>query len=213
MITVIIKDNGEENVVRLTYENLWRELKDIPGAELYALKNWFDMPQINNKYVCFVEADCLVNSGYFSSQLGLIKKNPYLRKLAMFSASTGVNNWANKFYGYNVGNNYSDGIIPNRTKKSTQPYPIQIAYVPGAVIRYSMLVPLLDKLKANNSWENDLVFLSTQLSLGFWRQGDGNRVYINPNATYVTTEEYVNAIGKFENEAADLYTMFSRESI
>lgn len=216
MLTVVIKDSGEENVVKLTYENLWKELKDIPGAELIVRKNWLDsttLANTKNKYICFVEADCLVNSGYFSSQIGLLKKNPYFRKLAMFSSSTAVTNWANKFYGYNVGNSYVDGIAPNKDKKSNQPYPVQISYLPGAIVRVNMIGALLLNMKPNTSWENDLVFLSTQVSLGFWRQGDGNRVYINPNATYLTTEEYVNDLGKFDANAGDLKKMFVRESI
>ena len=216
MITVVIANNQEENVVKLTYENLWKELKDIPGAELFVADHWLDYSlssNSKNKYVCFVEADCLVNSGYFSSQLGLFKKNTMFRKLAMLSSGVGVNDWANKFYGYTVGDNYSDGVIPIKTNKSKSLYPVQIGYVPGAIIRKSMLIAALADLKPNNSWEKDLVFLSTQLSLTFWRQGDGNPVYINPNTTYVTTEDYVNDIGKFDSGAGDLVNMFARESI
>ena len=216
MLTVVIKDDGEENVVKLTYESLWKELKDIPGAELLTINHWLDYnltSNSDNKYVCFVEADCLVNSGYFSSQLGLFKKNPKFRKLAMLSSGIGVNNWANKFYGYTLGNHYSDGVIPVKDNKSKSLYPVQIGYVPGAIIRRSMLITAFKDLKPNNSWENDLVYLSTQLSLAFWRQGDGNPVYINPNTTYVTTEDYVNDIGKFDCEAGDLVDMFRRESI
>jgi len=213
MLKIIIKDNGEPNVVKLTYENIWREVKDIPGVELTVEQHWFDSLDTKNRYVCLLETDCLVNSGYFSSQIGLFKKNPMFRKLSMLSSATAVNNWDNKFYGYSLGNNYADGVIPNREKKSRSVYPVQIGYVPGAVVRLNMLKKALRDLKVNNSWENDLVYLSTQLSLAFWRQGDGNPVHINPNTTYVTTEDYVNDIGKFDNEAGDLVNMFAKESI
>ncbi len=213
MLTCIIKDNGEENVIKLTYENLYKELKDIPDFQLLVQKSWFDLENVSNKYVCFVEADCLVNSGYFTSQLGLFKKNAFFRKLAMLSSATAVVNWANRFYGYSLGSSYTDGIIPNRDKNSTQPYPVQIGYVPGSIMRVSMLKAVLNSMKASNSWENDLVFLSCQLSLGFWKQGDGNRVHINPNATYLTTEESVNDIGHFDPQPGSLGEMFSRESI
>lgn len=215
MITVAIKDNGEPNVIKLTYENLHKELKDIPGADLIVVDNWSDaIPRAKkNLYVCFVEADCLVNSGYFTSQLGLFKKNPYFRKLAMLSSAIGVNEWGNKFYGYSLGNTYSDGIIPNKDKKSSGVYPVQIGFVPGALIRVGMLTKVLAGLDVKNSIEGDLVYLSTVLSLAFWGQGDGNRVHLNPNTTYVSTEDYINNIGKPVEQAKEMKDKFLRESI
>jgi len=222
MITVIILDNNEPKVIELTYENLWRELKDIPGSELVVSDEWFTpLQRVKNPYVCFVEPDCLVTSGYFSSQMGLLKKNPMFRKIAMMSSATGVNNWANKFYGYNIGNDYADGILPNKEKKSNQVYPVQIGYVPGSIISMSILMPTIREVKPTNRWKKDLVFLSTQLSLAFWTGGigtkpssySGNRVHINPNVTYVTTEDYVNDIGKFKHDGANLADLFKRESI
>lgn len=214
MLSVIIKDDGEPNVIKLTYENLYRELKDIPGAELLVAENWFsNLPRIKNDYVCFVEADCLVNSGYFSSQMGLFQKNPMLRKLAMLSSAVGVNAWHNKFYGYSLGNEFIEGIIPIHAKKSKAVYPVQVGYAPGAIIRASMLRNLLEQYKPAPSWQDDLIYFSTQLSLGFWRQGDGNRVHINPNTTYVTTEDYVNDLARFSTFAEDLAPMFKKETI
>ena len=225
MLTVIIKDNHEPNVIKLTYENLFRELKNI-DSELLVADNWIDavmkLETGHENFVCMVEADCLVNSGYFSSQMGLFKKSPYFRKLAVMSSATAINDWADKIYGYSLGSNYSDGVIPNREKRSTVPHAVQIAYIPGSVIRLRNLQFLIDDLKPNNSWESDLVYFSTQISLGFWRRGrgqgwsagsSGNRVHLNPNATYVTTEDYVNGLGKFDPEAKDLIGMFKREVI
>lgn len=214
MITVVIRDNGERNVVQLTYENLYKELKDIEGSDLIVSEDWFNtMPRIKNKYVCFVEADCLVSSGYFSSQLGLFKKNPYFRKLAMLSSAVGVNEWGNKFYGYMMGQKYDDEVQPIRIKKSNTVYPIQIGYFPGSIVRVNMLARAMETLKPNSSWQDDLVFLSTKFSLAFWSQGDGNRVHINPNTTYVTTEDYVNDLGVFEHGGERLLKMFQKESI
>lgn len=222
MVTVVIKDSGEPSVIALTYQNLWKELKDIPGSELVVSEDWFsEVPKTKNKYICFVEADCLVNSGYFSSMLGLFAKSRMLRKLAMLSSGTGVNNWANKFYGYSIEKQWVGAesaqvkqpfVQPNREIKSRAVYPVQIGYVPGALIRVSTLRMLLDNLKLGN-FDGDLVALSAQISLGFWRMGDGNRVHINPNSTYVTTENYVNDLGQFDPEASDLAEMFARESI
>lgn len=217
MLTVAIKDNHEPKVIQLTYENLHKELKDIQGSDLCVVDHWSDAisraTSKKNNYICFVEADCLVNSGYFGSMLGLFKKNPYFRKLAMLASGTGVNNWGNKFYGYRLGDNYSDGIIPNREKKSNAVYPVQIGFVPGSIIRVNMLHHALSEIKLTNAMEDDLVYLSTQLSLAFWNQGDGNRVHINPNTTYVSTEDYINDIGKPIELAKKLKDKFVRESI
>lgn len=226
MVTIVIKNNGEDNVVQLTYQNLWREIKDIPDAELIVSENWFDyVGKTKNNYMCFVEADCLVNSGYFSSQVGLFKKNPMFRKLAMLSSAVGVNTWSNKFYGYKINQAWSDKetvddkqiqtkntfIEPSRDKKSRAVYPVEIGYVPGAIIRSSMLQQALGDVGYPNT--EDLIHLSEQLSLAFWKQGDGNRVHINPNTTYVTTEEYVNDTAQLHTELGNLSEMFKKESI
>ena len=218
MITVIIKDDGEPRVVELTYSNLWRELKDIPDSQLIVAKNWLEaLPDVKNRYVCFVEADCLVSSGYFTSQLGLYKKSPFMRKLAVMGSSTAINHWHNRIYGYSLGNSFSDGVVPIREKKSRTPYPVQVAYIPGALVHTEMLKQLLETIKPHPTWQDDLQFFSTQLSLGFWRQGVGNgvgnRVHLNPSATYVTTEEYVNNLGNFDTGCEDLVEMFKKQVI
>lgn len=214
MLTCIIRDNHEENVIKLTYENIFKELKDIPDSELLVQEDWLDF-KTDNKYVCFLEADCLVNSGYFSSQMGLLKKSPYFRKIAMMSSGIGVNNWANKFYGYHIGDNHSDGIVPVKEKRSNAVYPVEIGYLPGAIIHVGMLRKALTNLKIVD--QDNLVHMSTQLSLAFWQQGIGNgvgnRVHINPNTTYVTTEDYVNDIGKFTHDGNKLYKMFKAQVI
>ncbi len=210
MLSVIIKDDGESNVTKLTYENLWRELKDIKDAELIVAKDWIKaLDNVTNKYVCFVESDCLVNSGYFSSQLGLFKKNTDFRRLAMLSSAVAVNNWAVKFYGYSIENiPHVEYVQPIRDKKSRYVYPVQIGYVPGAIINVLMLRGIIGGIQYD-----DLIQLSTVISLGFWKLGDGHRVHINPNTTYVTTEEYVNELGEFDPKADGLKDLFKREMI
>lgn len=222
MISVIILDNGEPNVIRLTYENLYKEIKDIEGAELLVSKDWLKpLATIKNQYVCFVEADCLVSSGYFSSQMGLIKKNGYLRKLAVFGTAIGVNNFGNRFFGYEIADKWSMAIggvstnnkqvEPIRAKKSTGAYPVQIAYVPGAILRMSMLLPQLEQLGYKDKPQKDLVKFSAALSLGFWQHG--GRININPNATYVTTENYVNDLSNTPTPNKTVIDTFRRELI
>lgn len=212
MVTVIIRDNGEPNVIKLTYENLWRELKSIPDAELRVQTSWLDgLQEVKTKFVCFVEADCLVSSGYFDSLAGYIKKNPQMGKLAILSSSTAVDNWAVRFYGYRLGNNYSDGVIPTKDKKNTKApfYTIPIAYIPGAFLRLNLLRQIIDEVKPVNT--EDLVYMSNQLSLGAWRKNW--MVYIAPSSTYVTTDKSVNDIGRFDPKPGDLVQKFAKELI
>lgn len=219
MLTCIIKNDGEDNVVQLTYENLWRELKDIPGSELIISEGWFDyLPKIRNGYVCFVEADCLVSEGYFKKQIKEFRHNPG-RKLSMLTAKIAVNHWDNCFYGYYIDYINTKGVVPSRSKKSTVAYPVEIGYMPGAIIRASML---REVLADNVIRTDDLLLLSSELSLAFWRQGkdgverrvqNGNPVYVNPNAVYATTNGLANDIGKFDLESADLKDKFAKESI
>lgn len=195
MITVIIRDNGEKSVIQMTYEDIWKQLKELSGAEIIVHPDWFQaLPAAQNKFVCFVEPDCLVSPGYFASQVGIFTKNKSLRKLGILGTATGILNWANRIYGYSFGNNWSDGIVPNRTASSRVISPVQVAFVPGAIMRTKMLrevVKVHEERFGDAPIDNEnLVKLSVYLSVRFWELGDGHRVAVNPSTTYVTTEEY-----------------------
>lgn len=222
MLSVIIMDNGEPNVIKLTYENLYREVKDIEGAELLVATDWFERAKtVKNPYVCFVEADCLLSSGYFASQMGIIKKNTYLRKLAVFATATGTNSFGNRFFGYELNKRWSDevqgvatkneSIEPVRIKKSSAPYPIQIAYIPGAIVRMTMLRAFLERNHVSKDYRTNLVRLSSVMSFDAWQHG--GRIHINPNMTYVTTEDYVNDLSETPSPSQDLVDTFHKESI
>lgn len=229
MVTVVLKHDGEDNVIKLTYENLWRELKDIPGAEIIVSKNWFDdLDQVKNKFVCFMEADCLVSSGYFDSLLALLLKNSHDRHVAVMASAIAVNIWANRFFGYDIHSIHVDGLIPIRERKSSSPYAVEVAYLPGALIRMSALKKLVKDHKKASIWEENLVHLSANISLNIWgrnmagseehvrRPMMGSMVYLNPNTTYVTTEDYVNDIAKFKPEVENLEQLtkiFRQQSI
>ena len=204
MLTILIKTNGEPNVTQLTYENLWREIKDIKDAEIMIVNDWREaIPEVRTKLVACVESDCLVNSGYFKSMVGFLSKRQY-GAVAMLSSSVGVNQWGNRFYGYQVVNSNVKGIIPNQSKHSSSLYPVQIGYFPGALFR-------TDVLESLDEWDNNLVLLSAKISFDIWKRD--LLVYVNPNTTYVTTEEYVNDITDYDVESKELLEKFKREAI
>lgn len=217
MLSVVILDGGEPNVTQLTFENLYKELKDIYGSELLIKDKWFELDDIKNRYVCFVEPDCLVSEGFFKAQLEGLNTKGYARQIGIMSSATSVCYWNNKIYGYKTDIDLM-GVMPNREQKSFSPFTVQVAYIPGSIIRLSMLKTCMKDLEIK-VLHKDLVFLSYELSMAFWRrssgsQGKGYRIYLNPKNSYLTTEDYVNDIGKFESPiTSDVLNLFTRESI
>lgn len=215
MVSVVIRDQGEPNVTQYTFEKLYTELKDIPGSDLLIKDKW-EITGVRNRFVCFVEADCLVSKGYFKNMIETFKAlSP---RVIVLSSSTAVKYWQNKIYGYSMN---LDSARPHREQKGSHPYPVQIGFIPGALMRTSSL----KRITLPQGSENDLVYYSSKICLGIWDKGIridpkhpegqlGSQVYINPACTYATTEEYVNDIGNFgESIEGDLLTLFSRESI
>lgn len=219
MVSVIVRDNGERRVIDYTFEHLYSELKDIFGSELLIRSSW-DVSDIKNRFVCFVEPDCLVSEGYFQKQLEIFTKlSP---RVIMLSSTTAVKYWNNRIYGYYLDDTK---VIPNRHPKGNQPYPIQVAYVPGTLIRTSSLKKLLKSLKLPESAPEDLIYYSSMISLKGWSNGVsfdekhpdgqlGSQINLNPNVTYATTEEYVNDLSDFaEPLNENLVGLFEKESI
>lgn len=212
MLSVIIPRTDIPKVVQLTEENMMRELKSIIGAELMLEDSWLaGLSKVRNDYVCLVEPDCLVSSGYFESMLGLFKKNPYFRKLAMMSASTGIVHWGDRIFGYCPDKVESEPtkedkittirstMRPQRQPHSKSPYPVQMGFVPGAIVRTAALRDVVKNLK----FDGNLQKFSSDMSFKLW--DTGRMVYINPNATYVTTEKYVGEDSLFEPRLSNKY--------
>lgn len=219
MVSVIILDKGEQSVVQYTFEKLYTELKDIPGSELLIKKDW-DISHIKNRFVCFVEPDCLITEGYFKKQLELFQTlSP---RVIILSSATAVVRWENCIYGYFIEN---IRFIPIRKPKANRPYPVQIAYIPGAIIRTSSLKKLLKQISLPKGYHNDLVYYSSLISLSSWEKGLtfddkhpegqlGSQIYINPEVTYVTTEDYVNDLAELpELLNVKVTRLFEKESI
>jgi hypothetical protein len=219
MVSVVILDKGEQNVVQYTFERLYTELKDIFGSELLIKKDW-DVSHVKNRFVCFVEPDCLVSDGYFKKQLEIFQTvSP---RVTMLSAATAVKNWNNLIYGYYIEDTK---VIPNRKAKANRTYPVQVAYIPGTIIRTSSLKKLIKQTPLPRRYENDLVYYSSLISLTSWEKGLtfdekhpegqlGNQICINPAVSYVTTEDYVNDLADFPEIVNEKVTrLFAMESI
>lgn len=214
MLTVIIPNTDEPTVIRLTYDNLRRELSSIDGSELLIAKSWeAGLQQAKGEFVCIVEPDCLVSSGYFSSNLSLFLKNDHFRKLAMIASCLGVDNWGNRIYNYKLDKVTSGNrklsvsywrIAPERKKKTHILYPAQVGFVPGAIFRRSALAEVAKEIGFKSK---DLVELSTKISFHFW--ASNRRILVNPNTTYVSTDRSLENPPLFKpkvpNAAANLF--------
>lgn len=199
MLTVIIPRTEEPTVIQLTQENLQRELSTINGAELLVCDSWEEgVKKARNIFVSLVEPDCVVSSGYYASNLGLFRKNMNFKKLGMVSSCVGVNNFGVRVYGYHIDRVWSEPTEVNgkqlqvssnkvtavRQKTSNGLYPVQIGFLPGAIIRHNILHEYLVKTKRLD--KRDLVKMSTDLSLYMWDRN--RRIHMNPNTTYVSTD-------------------------
>lgn len=219
MLSVILVRSEEPTVVQLTQENLQKELKALNGAELLVTDSWEEgIKKAKNNFICLVEPDCLVSSGYFASNVGLFLKNNQFRKLSMISSAVGLNNWANRIYGYELqrkwgGTDIKVGdmrIQPARNKKSTNLFSIQAGFVPGAIIRKSAADNILNHFKRLPM--RDLVKLSTDVSFFLW--GSGRRIQVNPNSTYISTRKDLDNAERFTwNFDKSSLSIFEKEMI
>lgn len=196
MLSVILPRWDDPPVIEMTRDNIQNELRSVVDAELIVANSWLDgLNKSRTDFVCLIEPDCLVSSGYFSSNLSLFLKNKQFRKLAMVSSAIGLNNWGNKIYGYHmerVTYGKDDDNIQTtcteiqafRERRSSSLFPVQVGFLPGAIVRRSAMQAILQEFKKLDM--QDLVKLSTDISFYLW--STGRRVYVNPNTTYVSTD-------------------------
>lgn len=228
MLTVIIRRDAEPNVTQLTQQSILKELWGIDGSELLLEDTWSaGLKKVRTPYVCLVESDCTLSGSYLSSNLGLMRKDNhngdkgtggYLKR-AMLASCVGYESFANRIYSYEldklrdiytkevVGKNWH--IAPNRKKLSAKPYHVQVAFVPGAVIRYSAIKDIIDDF----NWdERNLVKLSTDLSFYLWNTN--RRIQSNPNTTYVSNDSNVESPPLFDIKVPDkVANIFHQEGI
>ena len=221
MVTIILKRSAEPTVIQMTQEWIMQELRGLNGSEMLLTDTWKEgLRKVRTPYVCLLEADCVLSVDYLADNVGLMKKlstgvGPYkgggYTKLAMIGSSVGVKTFDNRIYNYQID---TDGrkkcpVYPNRVPRSSSLYEVQVAFVPGAIIRMSALGRDLEKLP----WDDkNLVKMSAAVSFNFWNTN--RRISINPNTIYVSDEEYLSAPPRFDNKLPDhAREIFSKEGI
>ena len=203
MLTIIIKRSDEPKVIHLTQENMMKELSTIAEAEMFLVDRWTDgLKQVRTPYVCLVEADCVLSANYLTSNLGLLNKHDAMKpykgggslRTAMLASCLGVRSFDNRIYHYHGEWTKHPGLPetkdfqarPYREKLNSKTYPVQIGFVPGAIMRYSSIKDGISTIK----WDQpNLVKLSSDVCLWLWNTN--RRIELNPNTTYVSTATYL----------------------
>lgn len=241
MVTVIIRRTDEPKVIQMTQTDLARQLSQIDGAEIMLEDDWrMGLRKVRTPYVSIVEPDSVFSANYYSSNVGLILKahkkvgnssatqlgGGGYQRLAMIASCLGVRTYAERIYAYNLGMVDSDpgtnitsdnekitmkipGVVPDSKKRGDKLYHVQIGFAPGAIIRTSAIKEIID----DDLWrEDDLVKLSTALSLYLW--GTGRRIEVNPNTTYVSLSQNLTKPNLFPLNVPDgVATIFEKELI
>lgn len=159
----------------------WAEIvcrHDLMGLdyEIIHAKSWEEgLARAHGEYISFIDSDADFSQDYFRENMALFTNKKFFRKLAMVASAVDVKT-NHKVYGYLLSLSGSfPTVSPSRIKSSNEPYVIQIGYVPGAIIRRSVLkhgIRLKDPLTD-----------SIRFSLDMWL--DGSMLYLNPNTSYI----------------------------
>lgn len=223
MLTVVIKRSDEPKVIQLTQENIMRELNNIVGSEMLLTDTWQEgLKQVRTPYVCLVEADCVLSSGYLTSNFSLFKKNNPKgggnMKLSMLTSCLGIKTFGNRVFSYKAQfTEEKDGqldfgrtrMAPVIMKTHTGIYPVEVGFIPGAICRMTAIQEIVDTF----DWDQpDLVKMSTELCFHMWHTN--RRVESNPNTTYVSNEDNLDKTSLFDVQIpAEVHNIFRRESI
>jgi hypothetical protein len=185
------------------------ELKGL-DYEVISTSNWKDgLKHATGEYVAFIEAGSDISEGYFWDNLRIFTSQPSFRKLAVVGSAISDGEHQSPLFGYLLSTQGSKvEALPSHLQSSSNPYAAQIVYLPGAVIRRSVL--------AGFTFSKDLLVDSVRLSLQLW--ATGSRVYLNPNTTYFDGSER-RIMFPFEYRATlpptiiQVTTMFKREMV
>jgi hypothetical protein len=122
----------------------------------------------SSEFITFVPPGHTISEGYFDELVSVFTDRPLFRKLSMVSPSIDIEG-ESPVFGWMVS---QTSILPSRIRSSTEPYAVQIGYLPGAVIKKTALERLQPQF-TNADVDN-----SINLSLDLW--DSGLRCFIHP---------------------------------
>lgn len=121
-----------------------------------------------SEFITFVPPGHQVSDGYFNELLSVFSDRPLFRKLSMVSPSIDIKG-ESPVFGWLVS---PTSIMPSRIRSSSEPYAVQIGYLPGAIIKKTAL----ERLQPNFSTAD--LDNSINISLELW--DSGLRCFIHP---------------------------------
>lgn len=205
MLTVVIP-TGEHS--EFAEKICRRELKGM-DHEVIQADNWDEgLGRAKGEFISFLEPQSRVSKNYFKKNLRVFTSQPLFRKLVMVASSVDVPESAHNIYGYLLSlEGTQSNILPSRIKSSTEPYGIQVGYIPGAILRRNMIPQGL--------FFDDPVASSVKISLELWQRGW--RLLLNPNTIYssstMTRLDLPRQIEGLPETVKDLALQFKREMI
>lgn len=186
-----------------------QELKGLDYEIISTVSREDGLKHATGEFVCFVEPGADLSEGYFWENLRIFTSQPSFRKLAVVSGRTSNPEWGTHIYGYilSVAGD-KPKVLPSHVPSSSQPYAVQIAYIPGSIIRRSVLDA--------EDLTKDTLADSVRLSMKLW--SEGSRVYLNPHTTYYDNSgrkiQYPSEFkGELPSAINQLTSMFRREMI
>jgi len=224
--TDLVKQLGSTNGAEIILVDTWGEgLRQVrtPYVSLIEPDCVFSSSYYSSNVGIMVKAQPRVAGSKGRSHTSGIRGGGGDMKFAMLASCLGINNFANRIYNYRldkikegefaVGSKKAEikgwHVQPFREKLNSKPYEVQIAFVPGAVIRVSAIKDIID----DELWDDkDLVKLSTAVSFYLWN--NGRRIKVNPNTTYVSLDKKLEIPPLFSVDIPDrVKNLFSQEYI
>lgn len=174
--------------------------------EIIHADNWQEgYKKSRGEFVCFLDPDCDFSNDYFAKNMQVFTSQSSFKRLAMVASA--VETPKHKVYGYLLTLHGQPAVLPSYIRSSAEPYGVQIAYVPGAIIRRTMLE------KVDHLFD-DALNNSVRLSLEFWKLG--SRCFINPETTFYSKTENIDLpfdVDGLPEWVNDLSRQFQREMI
>jgi hypothetical protein len=156
------------------------------------------------QFVCFLEKDSDFAPGHFVRGVLNMLIKPGYRKLAMVAPAVFDEHTSVDIYGASF-HPHEDHIVQTHDRPaSTEPYPVQIAFMPGAIIRRSAIEKHSPNLLDYSASES-IVF-----SIGLWK--DGNRVHLDPHMVYMPAKFNMGLV-PMQLDVTDLQREWKKESI
>lgn len=154
-------------------------------------------------FISFVPEGTNLPDDYFYRLMKVYADRPAYRKISMVSPVVSIP--STEIYSWNITDS---GYSSTDIRRSTEPYAVQISYLPGAVIKKTALQ------KLNPEFTGDDLQDSINFSVALWRSG--LRCFVDPESLYESEnfvlEEpmmYSHPVEEFQ----PLIEMFKREYI